>query len=581
VSARGGAGDDAGHTTRAGTRLGGAAARSGMSSTLRVIPLGGLGEIGLNCLVLEHEGEAIAIDCGVMFPDATMLGVDLVIPEFDYLRKLGKRFRGFVITHGHEDHIGALPYALRELAVPVWATPMAAGLIRSRLREHGLEGSVDLRVFRPRERWDAGPFGIDPIHVTHSIVDAVGLAITTPLGVVIHTGDFKIDYTPIDGRAPDIQAFAEYGARGVLLMLSDSTNVEHTGSTSSERSVRSGLEGVFQTARRRIFFSTFSSHIHRLQQVIDLSEAADRKVVVVGRSLVNSVRIATDLGYLRAPLSIYADASELATLPAERVTVLTSGSQGEPMSALTRISMGDHSGVRMEPGDAVIFSARVIPGNERPITNVINHMYRRGAQVFTARNADVHVSGHASQQELALMLNLVRPRYFVPVHGEYRHLSEHLRLARGLGFGEDVTILLEDGQVLEIDDGGARRGAPILAGRVLVDGKGIGDISDIVLRDRRHLSEDGLLLVVLALDQHTGELIAGPDFTSRGVVAEGDQARLFEEARQVVLAALDRLAPESRTDSLEVKEELRKALRRFLSKTLDRRPVVLPLVMEM
>jgi len=329
-------------------------ARSGMSSTLRVIPLGGLGEIGLNCLVLEHEGEAIAIDCGVMFPDATMLGVDLVIPEFDYLRNLGNRFRGFVITHGHEDHIGALPYALRELEVPVWATPMAAGLIRSRLREHGLEGSVDLRIFRPRERWDAGPFGIDPIHVTHSIVDAVGLAITTPLGVVIHTGDFKIDYTPIDGRAPDIQAFAEYGARGVLLMLSDSTNVEHTGSTSSERSVRSGLEGVFQTARRRIFFSTFSSHIHRLQQVIDLSEAADRKVVVVGRSLVNSVRIATDLGYLRAPLAIYADASELATLPAERVTVLTSGSQGEPMSALTRISMGDHSGVRMEPGDAVI-----------------------------------------------------------------------------------------------------------------------------------------------------------------------------------------------------------------------------------
>lgn len=552
-----------------------------MSGTLRVIPLGGLGEIGLNCLVLEHEGEAIAIDCGVMFPDSSMLGVDLVIPEFDYLRQLGSRFRGFVITHGHEDHIGALPYALRDLEVPVWATPMAAGLILSRLREHGLDGSVDLRTYRPRERWDVGPFAIDPIHVTHSIVDAVGLAITTPLGVVVHTGDFKIDYTPIDGRGPDIQAFAEYGARGVLLLLSDSTNVEHAGSTGSERGVRGGLESVFQVARGRIFFSTFSSHIHRLQQVIDLSEAAERKVVVVGRSLVNTVRIATDLGYLRAPLAIYADASDLATLPAERVTVLTSGSQGEPMSALTRISMGDHSGVRMEPGDSVVLSSRIIPGNERPITNMINHMYRRGAQVFTSRNADVHVSGHASQDELALMLTLVRPRYFVPVHGEYRHLSEHVRLARGLGFADDVTTLLEDGQVLEIDEGGARRGAPIVAGRVLVDGKGIGDISDIVLRDRRHLSQDGLLLVVLALDQHSGELIAGPDFTARGVVAEGDQARLFDEARQVVLAALEGLAPESRTDSLEVKEELRKALRRYISKTLDRRPVVLPLVMEM
>ncbi|MEO8603396.1 MAG: ribonuclease J [bacterium] len=553
----------------------------GPSGTLRVIPLGGLGEIGLNCLVLEYGGEAIAIDCGVMFPDASMLGIDLVIPEFEYLRQLGDRFRGFVITHGHEDHIGALPYALRELQAPVWATPMAAGLVMARLREHGLDGVVTLNTFRPRQRWSMGPFDIDPIHVTHSIVDAVGLAITTPLGVVVHTGDFKIDYTPIDGRGPDIQAFAEYGARGVLLMLSDSTNVERRGSTGSERNVRGGLESVFQTSPGRVFFSTFSSHVHRLQQVLELSESTDRKVVVVGRSLVNSLRIATDLGYLRAPLSIYADVSDLATLPPQGVTVLTSGSQGEPLSALMRVSMGDHGQVRMAPGDTVILSSRIIPGNERPISNMINHMYRRGAQVFTARNADVHVSGHASQDELALMLNLVRPRYFVPVHGEYRHLSEHIRLSRSVGLAEDATLLMENGHVLEIDAAGARRNEPVSAGRVFVDGKGIGDISDIVLRDRRHLSQDGFLLAVLAVDQHTGELLSGPDFTARGVVAEGEQARVFEEARRIVITALEAIAPESRTDSLEVKEEVRKALRRYFSKTLDRRPVVLPFVMEM
>ncbi|MGH7788209.1 MAG: ribonuclease J [Candidatus Binatia bacterium] len=549
---------------------------------LRVVPLGGLGEIGLNCLVLEHVGgDAIAIDCGVMFPDTTMLGIDLVIPDFDYLRQLGERFRGFVITHGHEDHIGALPYALRDLDVPVHATPMAAGLITARLREHGLEGKVDLQVYRPRQRWEMGPFGIDPIHVTHSIVDAVGLAITTPAGVVVHTGDFKIDHTPIDGRGPDIQAFAEYGARGVLLLLSDSTNVEHRGSTGSERTVRHGLDGVFQGARGRVFFSTFSSHVHRIQQVVDLSEATDRRVVVVGRSLINSLRIATDLGYLRAPAAIFAEVGDLASLPRERVTVLTSGSQGEPMSALTRISMGDHKSVHMEPGDSVILSSRIIPGNERPITNMMNHMYRRGAEVFTPRNADVHVSGHASQDELALMLNLVRPRYFVPVHGEYRHLAHHIRLAQAVGLADDATFLLEDGQRLEVDAAGARRLEPVSAGRVFVDGKGIGDISDIVLRDRRHLSQDGLLLAVLAVDQHTGELVSGPDFIARGIFDEGDQARYFEAARAVVIAALDAIAPESRTDSMEVKEEVRKALRRYLSKTLDRRPVVLPFVMEM
>ena len=550
-------------------------------ATLRITPLGGVGEIGLNCLVIEYGGDAIAIDCGVMFPDTSMLGVDLVIPETAYLRQLGDRFRAFVITHGHEDHIGALPYVLRDLQVPVYATPMAVGLISARLREHRLENKILLHTFRPRQGFDVGPFSIDPIHVTHSIVDAVALAVTTPLGVVIHSGDFKIDHTPLDGKAPDLQTLAEYGSGGVLVLLSDSTNAERVGSTGSECSVRGGLERVFQVSEGRIFFSTFSSHVHRMQQILDLSAATGRRVVIVGRSFTNSVRISTELGYLRAPLSLFANAADLARLPASGVTVLTSGSQGEPLSALVRISMADHPDVCMEPGDSVILSSRIIPGNERSINNMVNHMYRRGAQVFSTRNAPVHVSGHASQDELALMLNLVRPRYFVPIHGEYRQLAYHRRLAHSVGLSADATFLLEDGEVLEVNAAGARRGEPVAAGRVFVDGKGIGDISDIVLRDRRHLSQGGLLLAVLAVDQHTGELVAGPDFMSRGLFEDQDAPRYFDAAREVVVSALAQIAPESRTDSSEVKEEVRKALRRYVSKTLNRRPVVLPFVMEM
>ncbi len=458
---------------------------------------------------------------------------------------------------------------------------MGAGLIGMRLREHGLEDRVQVHTYGPRQKLQLGPFVIDPILVTHSTVDAVALAVSTPVGLVIHTGDFKIDHSPIDGRAIDLQTFAEYGARGVLLLLSDSTNAEREGSTGSECSVRSGLEAVVRNTSGRLFFSTFSSHIHRMQQVLDLSAATGRRVITVGRSLVNSIKIASDLGHLRVAPALFADVSDLARLPADRVTILTSGSQGEARSALTRISMGDHSQVTMEAGDSVILSSRIIPGNERTISNLVNHMVRRGAQVFHSQNANVHVSGHASRDELALMLSLVKPRYFVPVHGEYRHLARHLQLARSMGVPDDDAFLLENGQVLEITDSEARRAEPVPAGRVFVDGKGIGDIGDIVLRDRRHLSQDGFLLAVLAIDQRTGELIAGPDFTARGLFAENDSSRYFEAAREVVTATLARIAPESRTDSLEVKEEVRKALRRYLSKTLDRRPVVLPIVMEM
>ncbi|MBI4519096.1 MAG: ribonuclease J [Deltaproteobacteria bacterium] len=553
---------------------------TGGAGPLRVVPLGGLGEIGLNCLVLEYGQAAIAIDCGLMFPETHMLGVDLVIPDLTYVQQLGERFLGFVITHGHEDHIGALPYALRELQVPVYATAMSAGLIREKLREHGLADAARLHVVEPRQPWQMGPFVIEALHVTHSIVDAVALAIRTPLGTVIHSGDFKFDQTPLDGRRTDLQRLGEYGAAGVWLLLSDSTNVEREGVTPSERTVRDDIDRIFRDTAGKVFFSTFSSHVHRLQQVLELAQGTGRRVAVIGRSLTNSIQIATDLGHLHYPPALFIDSNTIAAHDPRRLVVLTTGSQGEALSALVRIAMDDHPQAKMRPGDAVILSSRIIPGNEKTISNLTNHMYRRGAQVHHSRSAQVHVSGHASQEELKLMVALTRPRYFVPVHGEYRHLARHRALAQAMGVAEDRTFLLEDGNMLELEAEGARVRESIGSGRVFVDGKGIGDVSDIVLRDRRHLSQDGMVLAVLSLDQHSGELIAGPDLITRGLYEEDGSAYL-EQAKAVVRDALAQITPESRTDSLEVKEEVRKALKRYFARTLDRRPVILPFIMEM
>jgi len=551
------------------------------SGLLRVIPLGGLGEIGLNCLVLEYGDAAIAIDCGLMFPELHMLGIDLVIPDLSYLQRLGNRFLGFVMTHGHEDHIGALPYVLRDLPAPVYATPMAAGLLTEKLREHNLLDETRLEVFRPRQPWAMGPFTIEAVHMTHSIVDAVALAIRTPAGTVIHSGDFKLDQTPIDGSASDLQCLAEYAAEGVLLLLSDSTNSEREGYTPSERTVRGDLDGIFRATAGKIFFSTFSSHVHRLAQVLELSQRYGRRVITVGRSMQTSIKIATQLGYIESPASLFADVSELRQLDPRQVTLLITGSQGEPLSALIRIAVGDHGQVQMMPDDAVVLSSRIIPGNEKPISSMINHIYRRGACVHHAANARVHVSGHASQEELKLLLRLVRPRYFVPVHGEYRHLVRHRGLAQSVGMAPESTFLLEDGHVLEIDAGGARVAEPVHAGRVFVDGKGIGDVEDVVLRDRRHLSSDGLVLAILAIDQQSGEVIAGPDLLSRGFIIEENGQEYLERAKGVVLETLRHITSESRADSMEVKEEVRKALKRFFAKTLERRPVIVPFVMEM
>jgi ribonuclease J len=548
-----------------------------VSAPLRVIPLGGLGEIGLNLLVLEYEDTAIAVDCGVMFPDAEMLGIDVVIPDVTYLRGLGARFKGIFLTHGHEDHIGALPYVLPEMDVPVFGSPLTLGFVDNRLVQHDLR--ADLQRL-PAAPVTVGPFTVEPFAMTHSIPDAVGFAVRTPVGTVIHTGDFKIDQTPLDGRLPDLKRLAEFADEGVLLLMSDSTNVEHAGVTPSERVVGTELEAIFRQATGRIVVTTFSSHIHRMQQVIDLAARFGRHVALVGRSLVSHSSIARDLGLLHVPEGTLVDIGFARDLPRDRIVLITAGSQAEAASALVRIAMDAHPKVGLDPGDTVVLSSRIIPGNERPIANLVNHLYRRGAIVHYGRTAPIHVSGHASQEELKLVLNLVRPAHFVPVHGEYRHLVRHQRLASEVGVAEGGCHLLEDGDVLELTATGATRAERVPAGRVFVDGKGVGEVEGVVLRDRRHLSEDGMVLAVLAIAQHSGDVIAGPDLITRGVVAEEASGDVMEKARAEVLAALAAVNPESRTDPAEVKEEVRKALRRYFRR-LDRRPVILPFVLEM
>ena len=547
-------------------------------SGLRVVPLGGLGEIGLNLLVLETAEGAVAVDCGVMFPDEQMLGVDVVIPDVSYLRTIRDRFRGIFLTHGHEDHIGALPYVLAEFDVPVYGTPLTLGFVRERLREHGL--SRDLRLLGPGQAEAVGPMVVEPFAMTHSIPDAVGLTVRTPFGTVVHTGDFKLDQTPLDGRLPDLARLAALGDEGVLLLLSDSTNVEHAGVTPSERSVGAHLDALFAEAKGRIVLTTFSSHIHRMQQAIDLSARYGRKVAFVGRSLQSHTAVARELGLLHVRDDQLVELGEVRNIRPHETTLISAGSQAEAASALMRIAMDAHKQVRLEPGDTVILSSRVIPGNERAIANLVNHLYRRGAVVHYGHAAPIHVSGHASQEELKLVLNLVRPKYFVPVHGEYHHLVRHNLVAAEVGVRPAHCHLLEDGDVLEIDAHGAQRAGQVAAGRVFVDGKGIGDVKDIVLRDRRHLSEGGLVLAVIGLAQHSGELVAGPELISRGVTGDESGPEVMEAARAEVVAALDAMDPESRTDAGEVQNEVRRALRRHFRR-LDRRPVILPFVLEM
>jgi len=547
---------------------------------LRVIPLGGLGEFGLNMMLLEHGESAIAIDCGLMFPGADLLGIDLVIPDVSYLVEKKKKLQGIVLTHAHEDHIGALPYILRQLPVPVFGTRLTLGLLGNKLREHGLDKSTDLREIKAGQPWELAPFKLEGIRVTHSLMDCLALAVATPAGTVIHTGDFKIDNTPMNGELFDFQKFAAYGEKGVLLLLSDSTNVEREGYTPSEREVGRNLEEIFQGSRGRLFVATFSSNIPRIQQVVDLSERFGREVILSGRSMINNAQIASDLGYLHLPNGVATESERWQDIPRDAVTFLTTGSQGEPLSVLTRVALDNHKSIRIERGDTVVLSSKLIPGNEKTINNLINHLYRRGAEVHYEKVSEIHVSGHASQEELKTMLQLTRPRYFVPVHGEYRHLVRHVQLAQKVGVPAENCFLLEDGAALELTQSSARKAEPVSTGRVFVDGKGVGDVEDVVIRDRRHLSEDGMVLAVMAIHQQTGELVAGPDLISRGFVRAEESEEVMERAKKVVLDTLRDINRETRTDPAELQEEVRKALRRYFNKTLERRPVILPFIVE-
>jgi len=546
---------------------------------VRLIPLGGLGEIGLNMMLIESGDDLIAVDCGLMFPDDELPGIDHVIPDFTYALARRSGFRAVVLTHGHEDHIGALPYLLREAEVPVYGTPLTLALVAERLREHGLAETADLRPIRPRQRFEAGPFSIEPIRVTHSIADGIGLAIDTPAGTIVHTGDFKLDPSPLDGEPPDYRRFAELGEQGVLVLCSDSTNVERPGHTPSEMDVGQALGARFDAASGRIIVATFASHIHRIQQVLTLAARTGRRVALLGMSMQRNVTIAAELGYLRVPDGIIVPLEELGELPARRQVILSTGSQGEPNSALALMAAGEHKYVRVERGDLVIVSARVIPGNERTISRVVNALYRLGAEVLYEENAFVHVSGHASQEDLKLMFNLTRPRYFIPVHGEYRHLLGHARLAESVGITSDRVFLIEDGMGVEVSPTEARAAGPFPAGRVLVDGKSVGDIGAVVLRDRQLLAEDGLVSVSIAVDSH-GTVVAGPEIASRGFVYVKENEPLFEEMKKVVLAALAERDPDAPSDRELIGATVRSAVRHFINQRFRRRPVVLPLVLE-
>jgi len=547
---------------------------------VKVIPLGGLGEFGLNMMLIEWGDAAIAVDCGLMFPGADLLGIDLVIPDISYLLENKNKLKGIVLTHAHEDHMGAIPYVLEHLSVPIFGTRLTLGLLSNRIKEHRLEDVADVREITAGQLWDVGPFTLEGIRVTHSLMDCLALAIQTPVGTIIHTGDFKIDNTPMEGEMFDFQRFAAYGEKGVLLLLSDSTNVERRGHTGSEKEVGTNLEQIFQQSTGRVLVSTFASSIPRIQQVMEISERCGRRVVLSGRSMVRNSQIAADLGYLHLPRSFMTESDRWQDLSPAGLTFLTTGSQGEPLSVLHRVALDDHKSIKIQPGDTVILSSKFIPGNEKTISNLINHLYRRGAEVHYEKVSEIHVSGHASQEELKTMLQLTRPRYFVPIHGEYRHLVRHRQLAQQVGVPEENCFILEDGDVLELTANRARKTNSIQVGKVFVDGKGVGDVGQIVIRDRRHLSEDGMVLAVMAIHQQSGELVSGPDLISRGFVRDEEGEEILEQARKIIVQTITGMNRETRADRAELQEEIRLALRRYFRKKLERRPMVLPYIVE-
>src|SRR5580693_1664201 len=548
---------------------------------LQIIPLGGLGEFGMNCMAVRWGDDIIVIDAGLMFPEAELLGVDIVVPDISYLIENRQRVRAIILTHGHEDHIGALPWILSELNVPVWGTEFTLALLEDKLEEHGLLENADLREIRAGERFKIGPFTINPIQVTHSLVDCVALAIHTPLGILIHTGDFKVDPTPTDNRLFDLHAFAEYGKEGVLALFQDSTNVERKGYTPSERAVRAKFQEIFATADRRLFISCFSSSIHRIKLAIDQAFENGRKVALVGRSMMESTEIAQDLGYIEVPDGLLIHPSQIRDLPPEKVCVLISGTQGEPMSALSRAAVDSHKHAKIQPGDTVVLSSRIIPGNEKTIYRMIDHLFRREAYVIydDGTYPPVHVSGHASQDELKLIINLVKPRYFIPVHGEYRQLKLHAEMAGAMHGSVGKVMLIESGDVLEFDELGARKAGRVNIGRVCIDSGNRTDVvEDLIIKDRRHLSEDGIVLPIIAINKLSGEVETTPEIVTRGFNPGEDG--LMEGAKRVVEDTLAHSSEEEKADYGVIKEKIRADLKRYISKQTQKRPLIMPVILE-
>ena len=550
---------------------------------MHIIPLGGLGEVGKNITLYECQGDMILVDCGSVFPDNDMFGIDLVIPDFTYVLENKDRIKGLFITHGHEDHIGSLPYLLRQFNVPIYATKLTIGLMRNKLEEHGLAATAKFNEIRPRQKIRLGCFTVEPIHVNHSIPDAVAYAIECPAGVVIHTGDFKVDYTPLSGDAvTDLSTIAEYGRRGVLALLADSTNAERPGFTATEQTVAEGVRALFNRARKkRIIVATFASNIYRIQQIIDLAIESGRKVAVNGRSMVSNTEMAKELGYLHVPDNVLIDIEQVNKYPPEKVVLITTGSQGEPLSALSRMAQASHRNVKVGPGDFIIISARPIPGNEKTVTKVVNGLLALGAEVIYENMYDTHVSGHACQEEQKLMLTLAHPQYFLPVHGEFKQLKRHAETAEHLGYVPRQNIYIaENGQKIRLSRDSMVLEGTVPAGAVMVDGYGVGDVGNVVLRDRHHLSEDGIIVVTVTIDGRSGRVLSGPELVSRGFVYVRESEELMDGARTQVEIALDRALADNAHDWNSLKTRVREALSSYIYRKTKRSPMILPIVME-
>jgi ribonuclease J len=548
---------------------------------IRIIPIGGLGEFGMNMMIYETDTSAIVVDCGMMFPEASVLGVDVVIPDMTWLFERAEKVAGIFLTHGHEDHIGALPFLLETVRAPVWGSPLTLGFIEDKLDEFGGREGADLRLLEPRTPVTAGDFTVEAAHVTHSIVDALAFGIRMPEGLIVHTGDFKLDQRPIDGRPTDLAKFAAWGEEGVLALVSDSTNAIYEGVSGSESVVVATLERLFSTAKRKIVFTTFASHIHRIQQVVDQAERTGRKVFFVGRSVIENVETAERLGHMRVPRSVRPGVAKPSDMDPSEVVVVTAGTQGEPGSALTRIALDEHRTVQLEPGDSVILSSRTIPGNERAVTRVIDHLLRRGAEVLHDEVPGIHVSGHGYAEELRTVINLARPRYFVPMHGNLRHLIRHAQIAESVGIPKKNIFVITNGEVLQFDAAGGRvLEEKIPAGKVFIDHQ-LEEVAMPVVRDRQHLAEDGFVIVVVALNTNTGELIREPEIITRGLLHVDASKEMLDEVRELLYSVVTEGSPEEMRDAEIVQEKMRAVLKRYFRKKLERRPMILPVVWEM